>query len=98
MVYFVPNPDDYESSCRPAFAKFETDGHFEVSSYRPNDGLTPGKYLVYVECWESPPALGQPSPPSYVPAKYQAAQSSGLEVVVPKDTSTFEINLDIPKK
>ena len=37
---------------RPGMAVFGPDGRFQVTTFRPDDGLLPGEYQVSVECWE----------------------------------------------
>ena len=97
-IYFLPVKGDAGSSDRPGSAPFDTDGRFSPTSYKPGDGLCPGKYQVYVQCWTVEPVLGGPYPPSHVPPKYQSAASSGLEVTVPSGQRRMEVKLDIPKK
>ena len=37
---------------RPASGKFQEDGKYDAMSFRPGDGLMPGKYSVGVACFD----------------------------------------------
>lgn len=97
-IYFLPVKSDADTPNRAGSAQFDTDGRFSPTSYRPGDGLCPGKYQVYVQCWTVEPVQGGPYPPSHVPPKYQSAATSGLEVTVPSGQRSMEVKLDVPKK
>lgn len=98
-IYFLPvKSGAADSPDRPGSAQFDADGRFSPMSYKPGDGLCPGKYQVYVQCWTVEPVQGGAYPPSHVPPKYQSAASSGLEVTVPSGQRSMEVKLDIPKK
>ncbi len=56
------------------------DGSYELSTYKPGDGVPPGRYKVQV----NPPAMVNAEGPYNSPfnAKYSSFQSSGLEFEV----------------
>jgi hypothetical protein len=84
---------------RPAIADFNIDGRLTVTSFKKGDGLVPGKYKIGIECWETPPQMGSPvKPKSYVPKKFQAANTSGLSVTVEPGQRLVKLDLDVPKK
>ena len=76
---------------RPGRADFDTDGRFEVTSFRDGDGLVPGTYRVQLECWQTPPANGQ-SGVSYLAADYQPP-----ELTVGRDQRSFVFDIDAPE-
>jgi len=82
-------------SLRPASGKFDTDGAYEATSFTQGDGLMPGKYIVAVHCWKVPPSMGGPPAVSYLPAKYEHAKRSGLELVVGQDMRQQEFNINL---
>jgi hypothetical protein len=82
---------------RPASATFDASGEFRPTSFKPGDGLVPGRYLVSVEAWESAPTMGAKPPRSLVPKKYQSPQTSGLEIEVVSGQGKITKTWDIPK-
>jgi hypothetical protein len=97
-INFLPaDKRDPDWPLHPGTAQFNTDGFFTVTSFRPGDGLLPGKYRVSVDCWEVPPTMDGPPAKSWVPPKYSNAQTSGLEITVQADGPTSDLRFDIPK-
>jgi hypothetical protein len=45
----------------------------------------PGKYIMHVESWETPPSMQGPPAKSYVPKKYQSALTSGFKLDITPD-------------
>jgi len=80
---------------RPGQASFESDGKFEVTSYQPGDGLTPGTYRVNVICVERDPA---PVPGGFEAVSYVAPGYQGQEVVVTAGSKPMELAIDVPLK
>jgi hypothetical protein len=64
-----------------AGALIKADGTFEVMTFKPRDGLIPGKYAV---------SIGS----DFVPEKYRDADTSGLEIDIQKPTSDLAIELE----
>jgi hypothetical protein len=52
-VYFSPVEPAAGLPRRPGFGKLEADSTFKVASFRPGDGLVPGKYRIKVECYRA---------------------------------------------
>ena len=82
---------------RPAVGRFDTDGRFRAETFKPDDGLMPGRYQVRIDCWKVPPYGGPESPPvSYLPKKYTRAATSGLELVIEPGAAAQRFDIDIP--
>lgn len=97
VLYFTPESPSPGLPVRPATGTFDTEGNVTVTTFANGDGLIPGKYRIAVECWETPPRMGQLSPPkSYVPDRYSSPASSGLSVTVMAGHSSVPLDLDIP--
>ena len=94
-LYFTPAEPAQGFPRHPGTASFESDGHFTVTTFESADGLMPGRYLVAVECWEVAPAMGGQAPKSYLSPKYQAAKSSGWEVVIEPGSSRRFVEFDV---
>ena len=58
-------------------------------SWAPDDGLVPGKYTV---------SFMPGAATTKIPAKYQQAGTSGLEVDVPVDQGKIDYNIEIHTK
>ena len=80
---------------RPGQAAFDTEGKFEVTSYKPGDGLTPGAYRVNVMCVEHEP---QPVPGGLEAVSYVGPGYKAVEVVVAAGSGPMELNIDVPLK
>ena len=88
-VYFVPVATEQTTEVsfkpRPAVGYTDATGAFEVTSFRPGDGLLPGTYEVRIECWRYTPqgdrghSIDAPGV-SYVPAGFRPAH-----LVIPGD-------------
>lgn len=78
------------------FALTNSDGSFEVMTYRPNDGAPQGEFAVTVS-WAPPrnPNVSEPEDgPERLPRRYQSPDQSGLRVAVqPKENllAAFEL-------
>lgn len=94
-VYFLPQEAAEGFPIRPATGDFDKDGYYKVKTFDPGDGLMPGKYTMHVECWKSPPNMEGKPVISFVPSKYQSAESSGFEVEITTDMESKEVNLDL---
>ena len=78
-------------------AELAPDGIFKASTFAPNDGLVPGKYLINLECWESNPADSPTPPASLIPEKYRRGMNSGFRVEVPAGKTPVRVEFDVPK-
>lgn len=94
-IYFTIDSTGMDGISRPGTAEFDADGNYKVTSFEPGDGLMPGKYLLRVDCWKTPPNMEGKPVESFLPQKYQDASRSGLELVVEAKSKpvTFDIKL-----
>jgi hypothetical protein len=97
-VYFLPIEAGEGFPSRPASGDFSTDGQFRAKTFEPGDGLMPGKYLMSIECWETPPNMTGAPVKSHVPKKYQSPQSSGFKLDITPTMRPQEVNLDVVTK
>jgi hypothetical protein len=75
---------------RPAFARINDNGEFDsVTSYKPGDGLIPGKHKVAIETGGG---MGGNVP---VPANFQSISTTPL--VIDTDDSPLEVKVPKPK-
>ena len=94
-VYFLPQQAAEGFPSRPATGDFDQQGFYEAKTFDPGDGLMPGQYTMHVECWQTPPNMEGKPVKSFVPGKYQSAQTSGFEVEITTDMRSKEVNLDV---
>lgn len=80
---------------RPAMAKFDTDGKYEATSFKPGDGLIPGTYKIGVECYETPPNMEGKPVKTHIDAKYMNGETSGLELIVEPKSKAIEFNVEL---
>lgn len=82
-------------SSRPGLAEFDAEGNYTAKTFTPGDGLLPGKYVIRVDCWKTPPNMEGKPVVSFIPDKYQDAAKSGLTLTVEPDSKpiTFDIKL-----
>lgn len=92
-IYFTT--EGGEGLSRPGTAEFGADGSYRAKTFTPGDGLLPGKYLIRVDCYKTPPNMEGKPVVSFIPSRYQNASQSKLELTVkPNDRSvTFDIDL-----
>ncbi len=81
-IYFLPEKPAEAHGHHPGMASFGPDGAFTVRTFTAGDGLAPGTYVVRIECWKVPPAMGGPLPESYLPIDYQTGRRSLPNLVV----------------
>lgn len=97
VLYFTAESPSPGLPVRPATGTFDTEGNVTVTTFAPGDGLIPGKYRIAIECWETPPRMGQLAPPkSCVPDRYSSPASSGLCLTVEAGQGSVTLDLDIP--
>ena len=97
--FFVVDSPSPGLPSRPAMGEFDTNGKLTVTTFKTGDGLLPGKYKIGVECWETAPAMGSPTPArSYIPDRYRSANTSGLMVTVEPYQAVVKLKLDVAKK
>ena len=98
IIYFLPTESAEGFPMRPANGHFGADGSYKTTTFEPNDGVMPGKYKMYIECWEQEPNMEGKPVKSHVPKKYQSAETSGYELDITKETKAKELNLDLATK
>jgi hypothetical protein len=94
-IYFNTEASGTDGA-RPGTAEFDANGKYTAKTYAPGDGLLPGKYVLRVDCWQTPPNMDGKPVVSHLPARYQDAAKSGLELTV--EAGAKPITFDIPLK
>ncbi len=79
----------------PGSADFLPDGSFTATTFKPNDGLAPGRYRVTVDCWEQRPLDGQPGKNCYVPQQYRDPKTTPIEIAVAPDAKQADVLFDV---
>jgi hypothetical protein len=97
-VWFLPQEAAEGFPSRPATGDFDKEGRYTVKTFDPGDGLMPGKYVMRVDCWQTPPNMEGKPTKSYLPSKYWSEKTSGFSVEIKPDMRAQEINLDIVTK
>jgi len=95
-VWFTPDEAAAGFAMRPGTGDFAADGVFQAKTFAPGDGLLPGHYLVRIDCWKVAPNMEGKRTQSYLPAKYQNPQESGLELTVKPDDDPLTFDVEIP--
>jgi len=91
-ITFTPIASPGETPARPGGSPFGPDGKFVAGSYKPGDGLMPGRYSVAVTCFDT--NLNMPRDEAeYVPKDFRPE-----ELVIEKGQDAVELNFDVPKK
>jgi hypothetical protein len=69
-----------------ASVKIDAEGRFMMMTFRPGDGVVPGKYkvILLIRQKEDDPST------SLIPLKYTSPQTSGLEISIDKPHSDIE--------
>jgi len=97
-VYFLPTEPAEGFPTRPAMGDYDKTGNYKVTTFEPGDGLMPGKYIMHIESWESPPNMEGKPVKSFVPKKYQSALTSGFTLEITPKMKPQEVNLDMATK
>ena len=85
-------------STRPGTAEFDADGNYIAKSFVPGDGLLPGKYVLRIDCWKTPPNMDGKPVISFIPDKYQDAAKSGLTLTVDPDSKAVTYDIALTSK
>ena len=93
----------FETDTYLARGELRPDGSFDVGSLSPRDGITPGKYRVYIigatkDIGDD--KAGLPILEPLIDEKFTSAQTSGLEIEIDKSRRNFDIVVDryVPSK
>ena len=93
VISFVPDFEKETASGdvpKGASAVIDTEGHFTMTTFKPGDGVIPGKYKVILQIRADPydPAS------SLIGEKYEKAETSGLDITVDSPKSDLEYVFD----
>jgi hypothetical protein len=69
------------------------DGRYELSTFRPGDGVPPGTYHVLVAPKSDPNAVDRPPKPPAFDPRFAAFATSGLEVEVAAGTADYPLHV-----
>lgn len=97
FIYFTTSGGG-ESVSRPGTAEFGADGSYRAKTFVDGDGLLPGKYALRVDCWKQAPNMEGKPTASFIPAKYQDASKSNLELTVGADERSVTFDFDLKSK
>jgi hypothetical protein len=91
-ITFTPVESPGDTPARPGSGKFQPDGNFVVGSYKPGDGLMPGRYSISVSCFDVNSTKPREEA-EFVPKDFRPD-----ELVIEKGQDAVELNFDVPKK
>ena len=81
---------------RPGSASFDTDGQYAARSFKPGDGLVPGRYKVLISCYRGQPDASNAK--AFREASYVAEGFGFPELVVDADSGPISKDFDVPMK
>jgi hypothetical protein len=79
-----------------AFGDVAADGSFVLTTYQPDDGAVPGRYVVTISPYNYKHKSGSPvklDSAAQIPAKYLEAETSKLEVEIKNESNVLEVKL-----
>lgn len=79
---------------RPAFAEFDVEGAFTLTTRRPGDGAMPGRYRVGISCWRVQPEGEAQGVDAAAPEAVGNPLTSTLIVDIPRG-GTRELVIDV---
>lgn len=80
----------YPTGARPSLGKIGADGHFELMSYKPGDGVVLGTHAVSISAEE---LVGEEKIKWHAPKKYANPRTSGLSITVTESRDDVKIEL-----
>jgi hypothetical protein len=86
------------TSGRPASGEIQPDGTYQLSTFGSKDGAVAGTYKIIIIANSGDPSK-MPSTPGYVPPKdlvpkkYSSLETSGLEMTVSEDKTSYDLDL-----
>lgn len=95
FIYFNLGEPEQTGLARPGTAEFDAEGNYQATTFKPRDGLMPGKYVLRVDCWKTPPNMEGKPVVSFLPQKYQDAAKSGLALTVEPEAKSKTFNIDL---
>jgi hypothetical protein len=81
---------------RPGSASFGPDGQYAVTSFKPGDGLVPGRYRVQISCFNGVPDSRNPN--GFRNASFIADDFAPPEFVVDSGSGPITKDFDVPLK
>ena len=82
---------------RPGTGKFDpTNAAYEITSFRPGDGLLPGRYAVNISCYTGTPSSARPETYETLDAVPRSWRPE--ELVIEAGSDAVEVNYDVPPK
>jgi hypothetical protein len=98
FIYFNSDGTGKEITSRPGTAEFDAEGNYRAKTFTDGDGLLPGKYVIRVDCWKTPPNMQGKPVVSFLPPRYQDAAQSKLELTVEPGAKPITYNIDLSSK
>lgn len=98
FVYFNTAATGEGGASRPGTAEFDAEGNYRATTFAAGDGLLPGRYVIRVDCWQTPPNMEGKPVVSFLPTRYQDAARSGLELVVPADARPVRYDIELKSR
>ena len=95
-LYFTSVEPAAGCPTRSGTAKFDAQGNYAAKTYKPGDGLLPGRYQIGVHCWKSPPNMSGTPVISFVSKEVQSAATSGLEIKIEPGSNPVAHAIDVP--
>lgn len=90
-LVFVPDvTDGIDGRWRAGRADTDASGRFSAASYKPGDGLLPGRYTVEVQCWKTRPSHENEKGVSLMPPGFQPPP-----LVVPEGARSVQYVVDV---
>jgi len=90
----------FETDTFRARGTLNSDGTYQVTSVKDNDGIPPGFYKVYIfgaeDSVEDAPGMNAARSASLVAAKYTNKETSGISVEVDAKTKQFDFQVEKP--
>jgi hypothetical protein len=99
IISFLPKQHSDGFPSRTAIGVIQPDGSYQLSSFRPNDGVIPGDYQVAVDMTgnrsleNTTPAATKLDPATL---RYTNPQASGLTATIPAESSPLTIDFVLP--
>ncbi|MBY0459702.1 MAG: hypothetical protein K2V38_20475 [Gemmataceae bacterium] len=98
FIYFTTDGTGAAGTSRPGTAEFDADGNYRAKTFVDGDGLLPGKYVLRVDCWKTPPNMDGKPVVSFIPARYQDAAQSQLTLTVEPGSKPITFNIELLSK
>lgn len=81
---------------RPASGSFGKDGKYRVYSFRPGDGVVPGRYSVSVSCFDPSKVSSVPNDAEILAASYVGHSFEPQELMIEAGSGTVTHDFDVP--